>query len=141
MDKQSDAVNLIVRLEGIRLNAYKDSAGIATIGVGCTVYDDGSAVKIGDKCTIEQAQTWLLFHLKKYVFPLLSTFTVPDNVYVALSSFVYNVGHVGQSMIHPIMFQDWEALADAFKLYIYVDDIISPGLVARRNTEVKYFLG
>ena len=37
--------DLIQSFEGLELNAYKDSVGIWTIGVGNIVYADGTKVK------------------------------------------------------------------------------------------------
>jgi lysozyme len=129
-----------VRLEGIRFKAFLDSKGILTIGVGCTQYPDGSKVKDGDTCTLQEAKNWLIDHLQKNVFPLLKDYeTVPDNVYVALCSFVYNVGHLGSSIKEALANKNLHELAHAFMLYVYADGKFIQGLKDRREIEVRYF--
>ena len=58
----NQAVNFIAKEEGLRLNAYLCSAGVPTIGYGTTKMD-GVPVKLGDKCTEEDAKKWL----KRYI--------------------------------------------------------------------------
>lgn len=52
--------------EGTVLVPYKDSVGVATIGTGTTVYEDGTKVKMTDpKITEKQATEYLKFHINK----------------------------------------------------------------------------
>lgn len=89
-----NGINKLVELEGLKLNAYKDSGNIWTIGIGNTFYADGSKVKEGDAVTKEQAYS--LFHLIATKFEK----TVNDNVkkpitqnqFNSLFCFCYNVG-------------------------------------------------
>lgn len=85
----------IIRLfEGLRLKAYRDTANIPTIGYGTIRYPDGKRVRMGDKCTVEQAEEWLrheVDHFEKDVTSLLKT-PVNQNQFDALVSFAYNVG-------------------------------------------------
>lgn len=46
----------LMRDEGLRLRAYTDTVGVATIGFGTTRRLDGSRVQIGDVITREQAE-------------------------------------------------------------------------------------
>ena len=52
------AVALVKKYEGCRLNAYRCPAGIPTLGYGHT-----HNVKMGDKCTQDHADKWLLADL------------------------------------------------------------------------------
>ena len=52
---------LIQEFEGLRLSAYRCSAGVPTIGYGNTRYEDGKLVKMGDRITKERAES--LFRL------------------------------------------------------------------------------
>lgn len=144
MDRINETINLLIRVEGIRLHAYPDSKGIITLGIGTTHYPNKEPVKIGDSCTIYQAKEWLRCHLNINVFPLLRVYNVPDTVYVALSSFIYNVGHLSGSIISAINKKDWHGLSECFKEYvdIHVNDKIEvcPGLVNRREIEIKYMM-
>lgn len=139
-NKETRAVNLIVRVEDFKKFAYQDVGLIWTIAFGCIQYPTGKAVKRGDICTLEQGKQWLLFHLHNSVFPLLKSYTVPDKVYAALCSFVYNEGHVGESLIKAINDKNWQELAEAFRLYVYDDGEFCQGLANRREIEIKYFL-
>jgi lysozyme len=143
MDRTNETINLIIRLEGVKLQAYldNDTPPNPTIGVGCTRYPGGKAVKMGDVCSIVEAKSWLQCHLNLNVFPLLRDYNVPDTVHVALSSFIYNVGHLGPSIIKAIHDKNWNELADAFRLYTHDSEgKVDEGLVNRREIEIKYFL-
>ena len=61
-----NGIALIKQFEGCRLEAYKDSAGIPTIGYGNTYYPDGTKVKIGDKITQQRAEELLQVLLPHY---------------------------------------------------------------------------
>lgn len=86
------ANDLIKKWEGLRLDAYKCSAGKWTIGYGTTVYPNGRKVRPGDKCTEQQAESYLAYHLENEInryldkdFPDLTT-----NQREALQSLLYN---------------------------------------------------
>ena len=89
-----NGVNLLAELEGLELQAYKCSAGVWTIGLGNTFYENGSKVKRGDTITKDQA-----YSLFSFTSVLFSNF-INDNVKVkinqnqfnALFCFTYNVG-------------------------------------------------
>lgn len=89
--------DLLVRLEGLKTKAYKDTKGIWTIGIGSTYYADGSRVKEGDCLTVEKC--WELFELtkSKYENPINKGLKVPisQNQFNALFCFCYNVGAFG----------------------------------------------
>ena len=55
MTPDNDCFNFIKNKEGLRLTAYKDSAGIWTIGYGAIIYEDYTPVKKGDKITNQRA--------------------------------------------------------------------------------------
>lgn len=149
MDKKEMAINLIIKCEGIKLSAYKDSGGIPTIGIGTVKFPDGKPVKMGDKCTIDEAKSYLKDHLNKYVFPAIDKLTakgettMPDTVYAALCSFVYNLGEgalKGPSIAKALAAHNWADLAAGFKKYVNVNGQFCQGLANRRDTETKFFL-
>jgi lysozyme len=85
--------------EGLRLNAYLDSAGVPTIGYGTTRYPDGSNVKMGDVCSQEQATSFFEHDCEAFEkavnnFVLLSVDTQPltQPKFNALVSLAYNIG-------------------------------------------------
>ena len=55
MKISEEGKDLIKLFEGVRLKAYKCSAGVPTIGIGNTYYPNGDKVKMGDTITLEQA--------------------------------------------------------------------------------------
>lgn len=87
MDK---TLELIKGFEGLRLEAYKCSAGVWTIGYGHT-----NGVKRGQKCTIMQAEQWLFDEVQDFrekVIEELPAGFDDVNKIAALTSFAYNVG-------------------------------------------------
>jgi lysozyme len=86
---------LIKKFEGLRLNAYKDIAGVWTIGYGSTKYTNGDTVKPGDKLTDESQADELFKHtLSQYMNAVKNGVKVllTQNQFDALVSFTYNVG-------------------------------------------------
>lgn len=81
--------------EGLKIKAYKDSAGIWTIGYGTIHYEDGTPVKRGD--VITEARAYKLLEgqilLKSYkVNAAIKNTKLTQNQFNALVSFAYNVG-------------------------------------------------
>lgn len=84
-----NGISFIESLEGIKLQAYADSSGVWTIGVGHT-----AGVKQGDTCNQQQVDQWLLEDLGVAEACINDCVTVPlsQNQYDALVSFTFNVG-------------------------------------------------
>jgi GH24 family phage-related lysozyme (muramidase) len=152
-DKKQQVLDFLSRkdVEDCKLKAYKDSAGITTIGIGLArTYPNGIPIKITDICTKAQAYEWCNEHLEKSIYPALDKLcqghNVPDPVYVALASIAYNSG-VGifqnESFKEPIANSDWKALAETFRMYhkIRVNGVLTrcEGLVNRREKEIDLF--
>ena len=80
--------------EGCKLKAYRDSAGVPTIGYGNTYYEDGTKVKIGDEITQERADALFNGVLKEYEQAVnVALLEVPkQNEFDALVSLAYNIG-------------------------------------------------
>lgn len=75
--------------EGVRYEAYLDSKGVPTIGVGHT-----RKVSMGMKATPEQVDVWLQEDLAEAERAIDSYVHVPlnQNMYDALASLVFNIG-------------------------------------------------
>ena len=72
--------------EGYREKPYPDTAGVPTVGIGTTVYPDGSKVKLTDPpVSKEQARYYLKAHLDKQGQMILNTLKRADGSYVELS--------------------------------------------------------
>ena len=87
--------NFIIKEEGMVLHPYLDSAGILTIGVGCTYYEDGTKVKMTDE-PITKERALQLFHnlVKAFEQTVTRVIRVPltQNQYNALVSLCFNIG-------------------------------------------------
>jgi lysozyme len=91
----NDAIILLHKYEGLRLDAYLCPAKIPTIGYGNTFYENGSKVKIGDKITKARAEELFNNILENnFASPVrrLIKSKVNNNQFSALVSFAYNVG-------------------------------------------------
>lgn len=90
-----DAINLMHKYEGLRLEAYLCPAKVWTIGYGNTFYEDGKKVKRGDKITRQRANE-LFSNIveQRFANPLRSLIKSKVNnfQFSALVSFAYNVG-------------------------------------------------
>jgi len=95
MKLDETGVNFLIQEEGIVLHPYLDSAGIATIGVGCTYYEDGTHVKMTDQPITRERAIGLF---KNVVATFEGTVThvlqveVTQNQFNALVSLCYNIG-------------------------------------------------
>jgi lysozyme len=143
---------VIKNFEGLRLEAYRDIAGVWTIGYGSTRYHDGKAVKPGDKLANEtQADSLFRNTLGQYEDAVNNKVKVPitQNQYDALVSFTYNegTGALAQSSLLILLNEkDYEGAAEHFMLWDKITDpktgdkIVSQTLVNRRKEESKLFL-
>jgi lysozyme len=143
---------LIKDFEGLRLNAYRDSTGIWTIGYGSTRYHDGKAVKPADKLTCElQAKALLKNTLGQYMNAVNKFVKVllNQNQFDALVSFTYNEG-VGalqkSTLLKHLNIHDYEGAANQLLVWNKVTDpatgkkIVLDALVKRRTKERQLFL-
>ena len=82
-------LDLIKKWEGLKLDAYLDVAGVPTIGYGHT-----EKVKMGDTCTVEQAEAWLLEKAGWFQKGVLGSCKIAPtaNQLTALVDFTYNLG-------------------------------------------------
>lgn len=89
-----NGLELIKKFEGLRLNAYKCSGGIWTIGYGNTFYKDNTRVKEGDIITLDEANELLSVIVSKFEKDVLNVLKTPlnNNQFDALISFTFNLG-------------------------------------------------
>lgn len=136
-------INLIKRFEGLRLTAYKCSAGVDTIGYGHT----GPEVKPGLRITEEEAEK-LLWNDTESAQQTVSSFVnvkLNQNEYDALVSFTFNVGptaFVNSTLLKLLNHgADRKVVAGEFGRWVKAGgDQAVPGLVRRREEEKKLFL-
>ena len=86
--------DLIKKFEGVRLKAYKCSAGVPTIGFGNTFYEDGEKVQMNDTITLERARDLFDMLLPRYEKIVLNKVkrVLKQNKFDALVSHTYNTG-------------------------------------------------
>lgn len=139
--KPSGACRALVRqFEGCRLQAYADSAGIPTIGVGHT-----RGVKMGDRCSQQQADIWLTQDLEDAGAAVASLVKVPltQDQFDALTSFTLNLGarRLAESTLLILLNKrDYHGAAAQFGRWIYAGGKVLDGLVRRRAAEANLFM-
>lgn len=139
-----EAVALLKRLEGCRLDAYPDpeSGGPPiTIGYGAT----GPDIALGMTWTQEQADSDLAVRVSILAGQVLGLIRapVPDACLPALISFCYNVGIHGFSestMLRLINVGHPVPAADEFLKWTHAAGHVSANLVRRRAIERASFL-
>lgn len=125
--------------EGLKLDAYKDTGGVWTIGYGHI-----KNVKQGDKITKEEAEKFYMDDFKEHIKPL-NNVKVPlsENEKIALASFIYNVGpnaFKNSTLLKKLNNGDKKGAAQEFDKWIYDNGKIQNGLVNRRKNEKNLFL-
>lgn len=126
--------------EGCKLVAYKDDAGVWTIGYGST-----RGVKEGQRITQQQAENRLLDDLKPFERRVETLVKVPltDNQFSALVSFDFNTGSLHSStLLKKLNAGDYEAVPRELMKWVKITDPKTGkkrtlnGLVNRRSAEV-----
>jgi lysozyme len=151
MTISSKGIDLITTFEGYRDKAYKDGAGIWTIGYG-TIRVNSKPVMEGMTCIQEQAKEWFrdsVSETEKYITKLCAT-QLTQNQFDALVSLVYNIGignfisstlckklnnpNLGPSTVTEENFTSWNKIRSNGVL------VESKGLTRRRIAEYKLFV-
>lgn len=142
MKISEEGKDLIKLFEGVRLKAYKCSAGVPTIGFGNTYYPNGDKVKMGDTITIEQARDLfddLIVRYERIVNSKLKV-DVKQNEFDALVSHTYNTG--GSTTLFKLV--NMEANKEKIKnwfltKYITANGKVLQGLKNRRLKEWELY--
>jgi len=152
MRLSKDGEALIKNFEGLRLKAYRDSAGIWTIGYGSTKYSDGKAVKATDQLDSEiKASALFSETLKAYEDAVNRHVKVEltQNQFDSLVSIAYNVGTGimnASTLIKKLNAGDFAGAADQFLVWNKITDphsnqkIVNKTLATRRSIERDNFL-
>ena len=131
--------DLIKKWEGLRLEAYLCTAGVPTIGYGHT-----KGVKLGDVCTEDQANQWLLEDMLEASEAIDRLVKVPlnNNQYGALTSFVFNLGWGNlktSTLLKMLNEGKYMEASNQFLRWNKVKCVTSTGLSNRRAEEMKLF--
>jgi lysozyme len=145
-DQQEQALRLAAGLcrqfEGLKLRPYLCPAGVPTIGIGCTHYEDGRAVRMSDPpITRERADELLLGHLRTECLPaVLELCPGADTTgrIAALCSFVFNLGAQrlsGSTLRERVNHGEWDGARAELMRWTRCGNSVLPGLVERRRAE------
>lgn len=134
------------RVEGFVSCPYRDSVGVATVGIGTTVYPNGRAVSISDSCVDEaKAFEYLEDHTNKRIISKIKDLikvNLNQNQTDAIISFVYNIGADGfkdSTLLERLNRNpnDVNGITAAFMMWINAKG--KPILKERRRQEVKLY--
>jgi lysozyme len=146
MKPNAATVDLIKSFEGCRLAAYKDVAGVWTIGWGLTTGAlPGVSVSRGMAITQMQADEYLTKTLELFgnkILPAMTRKPTP-NQFGAMLSLAYNVGTGGfkkSTVLRKFNADDFSGAAAAFAMWNKAGGKIDRGLVRRRAAEAALFL-
>ena len=131
--------DLIKKFEGVRLRAYKCSAGVPTIGFGNTFYENGVKVKMSDSITLERARTLFDILLPKYEKIVLNKVkrVLKQNEFDALVSHTYNTG--GSSTLFKLVNANLDCSNWWLNKYTTANGKKLKGLVERRKQEYELY--
>lgn len=140
VDKLKDLFILIKRFEGCKLIPYICPAGVWTCGWGSTGYN----VIPGQKWTQEYADQRLENDAIRFAVKTLSLCPVlaneSDERLSAISDFTYNLGSgrlKASTLRKKINMKNWEASAKELRKWIWGGGRKLPGLILRREAEIK----
>jgi lysozyme len=136
------AIDLVKQFEGLRLEAYKDTRGIWTIGYGYT----GPEVRQGMVWTEAQANLALVSRINA-IASILTGCVVPvlrQAQFDALVSLCYNIGQSafrGSTLIKKLNARDFAGAGEEILHWDHNHDgSVCPGLLRRREAEQDLFL-
>ncbi len=135
--------------EGVYLKAYKCPAGVWTIGIGSTFYEDGSKVKSGDVIDNKRAEKLLekyLTDVSARVIKETVKVELTQGMFEALCSFIYNVGEGAFKSSTLLKLLNKSEYTNASKEFLKWNKltkngmkITSLGLTKRREREKRLF--
>ena len=141
----SKALPIIKKFEGLRLTSYLCPSGLATIGYGATFYENGSRVQLGEKITIDRADSLLLMQVKLFETEVRRTVksALNENQLGALVSFCFNIG--GGAFSKSTLAKKANAnpndptIRAEFMRWTRGGGKVLPGLVKRREAEANLY--
>jgi lysozyme len=143
---QDDAMPLLLalieRFEGLRLRPYICPAGVPTIGLGSTRYEDGTPVKLTDPAiTRDRAYAIARHQIASEYLPqtlaLCPGIDTPGRL-AAIVDFAYNLGTGAlrsSTLRKRINAGRWDDVPGELEKWVRGGGRVLPGLVARRKAE------
>ena len=136
---------LIQSHEGLKLNAYTDSAGVWTIGYGNTFYPNGKKVLKGDVITKDYANKIFPIVLSKFengVSKLVKS-NISQNQFDSLVSLAYNIGlgaFAKSSVLKKVnQNPNDKTIVESFKKWSTAGGKQLKGLLKRRIAEASHY--
>ena len=129
----------MMEMEGLRLEAYEDAAGVPTIGYGHT-----KNVRMGDKISEYWAKEMLREDIEEAEWQVKELGVAKTEGQLdALVSFVFNLG-IGRLMTSTLLKVirnggSMQQIKKEFKRWVFAGGKKLPGLVKRREWEAKRF--
>ena len=129
----------LMEMEGLRLEAYEDAAGVPTIGYGHT-----KNVRMGDKISEYWAKEMLREDIEEAEWQVKELGVAKTEGQLdALVSFVFNLG-IGRLMTSTLLKVirnggSMQQIKKEFKRWVYAGGKQLPGLVKRREWEANRF--
>ena len=129
----------LMEMEGLRLEAYEDAAGVPTIGYGHT-----KNVRMGDKISEYWAKEMLREDIEEAEWQVKELGVAKTEGQLdALVSFVFNlgIGRLNTSTLLKVIRNggSMQQIKKEFKRWVYAGGKQLPGLVKRREWEAKRF--
>ncbi|MBW6531937.1 lysozyme [Sphingomonas sp. RRHST34] len=140
------ALALMHHFESCALTAYRDVAGVPTIGWGMTYYPAGGRVKIGDTISQEQADAMFEQLLARDFSPAVAAVaeqapTTPAQ-FGAMVALAYNIGAAGfrgSSVARYHAAGDYPKATTKFALWNKSGGVVRKGLIRRRAAEAALY--
>jgi lysozyme len=146
MKISQNGLDLLKRFEGVRLKPYLCPAGIATISIGCTYYEDGTKVRMTDPEISQARATEIFLNVLKHYESSVDSFTRDDitqNQFDALVSFAYNVGTGAlkkSTLLKKVNADPNDKFIESqFLIWNKVKGVEVKGLTLRRQAESKLY--
>jgi lysozyme len=138
-------VELIKGYEQCRLKAYRDDAGVWTVGWGLTSGAGLIEVKSATTLTQQEADNYFVLALIKFEQEVAAALkrAPTDNQFSAMVSLAYNIGGTAfRTSSVCRFFNDGKSqqAADSFRLWNKSGGKVSAGLISRRESERALFL-
>ena len=129
----------LMEMEGCRLAAYRDAAGVPTIGYGHTV-----GVRMGDRISQQRAKALLRQDVEAVMRQVRALDVARTEAQLeALTSFAFNLGiaRLRSSTLLKVIRQGGskQAIQREFKRWVYAGGRKLSGLVNRREWEASHF--
>ena len=136
-------IGLIRHFEGTSLKAYRDPAGLWTVGTGHLIRPNEGHLL--DGVTEAQAEALLRDDLREAERAVANAVHVPltENQRGALTSMCFNVGagaFRGSTLVKKLNNCDYAGAANEFTRWSYVKRVLVLGLLRRRRAEKALFL-